>query len=484
MKKKLIFAISLCLSLTVIGCGNKKNVVNPTETVENTAETVIDDTSSYSTINAVNGFTFVVRNEDLSDNYVLNPSILNSHQSPFFYYLGSWGDDNGTQYYETVDIQPTDSPILIVTGDTYIYYSDKFSYDINTNKELSYSLCLVNSAEDFVKILNSIGVDNANNINYVEDDSFSINRTENTYVCKANITYKSRYGKDFSGIAVMYESDKGQSYMIAGGDNFTDENKKIISDKFVVCDNPSNALSYYPDINNSIYDLGGKSISIDFPSFFKVDTSVGGWYWSERCGFPDLFCANEYLRTCVLGTVYYLPVENTDTDSFIYAYSPYLYNPYSADNKSEVRDADGRIWTRYSYGNTSEVSNLNHTVLYAYVEGNYAYLFGVYYDNDTGIDYASYMDNAMCTLHISEGVSEPYTQSSDFFYNNFGVPAPAEEAVQATSTDAVPEPQSDITEPTGEENPQAPLIDSQDPTANMTDEELRQYILEIENNAQ
>lgn len=483
MKRKLLILSALCLCLTA-GCGKKEKTEVSTEAVtEETTEEEID-LSAYTSINAVNGFTFVVRNSDLTDNYTFNPSILNTHQSPFFYYLGGWSDANDNiQYYEPVDLPPIDNPLLFATGNVYVYYGDNFSYDINTDGVFTVSISIVKSADDFIKVLNSIGIDNASNILYANDDSFSYQRDGNTFICKANITYKSRLGKDFKGTAVMYETDAGQSYLVAGGEDFTKEDMKTISDKFVLCDNVSNILTYYPDTSSITYDLGGRAITGDFPSFFKIDTSIGGWYWSDRCGFPDLFCANEYLRTAVLGTVYYMPIENIDTDTFLATYSPYLYNPYVADTKSELRDADGHTWERYNFNNSSEVSGLSHTVLYVYVEGNYVYLFGLYFDNSLKIDYSPYMDNAISTVHITQGLSEPYSKSSDFFYLNLGMEIPTEEV--ATSTDALPEveegqEQENIEGEPVSDNSQTPTINDQDPTSNMSDAELQQYILEQE----
>lgn len=422
------------------GCGKKKE--------EPSTETGPSYGQDYKELSAVSGVTFYVRAEDLSGDISYNPSLLNDTDCPLYYWTEEWFEPDGT--VKTYESKPIDRSVTVVQNmeDRYSLTGSGFVYDVGYNGAFGCSLSVVENAEDFAAVFSGIPIAAITDVRSAEDGRFVKTEENGIIRAEARITFSQWGETSMSGVLVMTETDLGQSYYVCGGVDFTDEELDALSSGFSLSpDTRTDMLVHYPDAAVS-YDLGGKRIDGTFSSLFGIRTDIPSYY-IYRYGFPELFSANPYARLSTLFGVYCVP--QGGADMFLGAYSS-IYRLEMAEQKDSITDADGRTWNKYYYP-YSEVPTLSQTLLYVCSEGNYIYLFALYFEPDGSLPTEELMDRAVSSVHITQGTSLPYDGPSDYFYSAYGVPAP--QAVPATPTDAAPEPPAqEATETAPEETPE------------------------------
>lgn len=431
--KKISKLLILSLFLILLsGCGKKSEESNKVS-----AEQPVNE---YYNVQAVNDAVFSIRSCDTRDGIVYNPSILSTSTSPLYYWTGNWTNEAGELVkYETRAVDYT-VPTLISSENSYFYSDKTFLYSVKINEELVASLSLVHDGSEFETLLTGLSVPNVYNI-LVDKNSFEGKRDDanHTYAYKANVTFQNQNSNTFHGVLVIFETDLGQSYYLAGGNDFTDADCKALSEAFKLTENHTDILTRY-DSRNITFDLGGYLVSGTFSNIFDIEPEMDSWY-DQKIGFKELYSTNPYVSVSTLFGVYYIPAEagQVTAQQFLSAYCPFVYDTSTLDSVSDIMDAEGRTWARISY-NSCEITEFDRTVSYVFISGQTVFMFNLFYHSDSTIDFVSLADEAMRTITIKQGMSPAYTETSEFFKTNFDVPAtpPVVETPASATTEAAP----------------------------------------------
>lgn len=446
MNKRInLFVLAIILVFSLTGCKKeedkeKKNDTTEEEIIISTESQERVDMRNYTKVKSLSDVSFYIRNEDIREDIVFNPSILNETTSPFYYWLGGYTDQNTGDVvpYQPVVCNTEGKNVCFHTEREYRYFSEDFDYLAYSNQVLTMSLKNVTSADDFCQSLNYIDFfrdyQKFENITCENPEGFTRETGENNYYkCSMPIKYTNMYGHTYEGVVVMLESNKGQCLLICGGKDFDEDDRTNIVNGFCLDDNITNITNNYYNSELTI-DIGGKAMTGYYSDIFAIDPSNPIWYISSRLGYSELFSANNYANVGTLNTIYYAPRETTSLE-FLTCYSRITYAEHNILNITTLTDADGRTWERYDY-QTCEIPNLDLSSMYVCVEGRYVYLIGLYYSDDTRIDYVSMMDKTIESIHITDGMSIPYVDSTELFYLCYGMEKPQEEI--ASPTDAQP----------------------------------------------
>lgn len=375
-KAKIILPILFSVIL-LSGCGKEAEKEKATSEIE--VETGV------TTINTVEDIKIPVYKEDLAEEIILNPPLLNSQDdAAFFRYLNEDGttgvasdynynksigyitpycfsddseaiSDLNYNYYDR-NSRSYDTAVMGNTSKEFeLYKKDAFLYEFTspttpTNEEIR-SISQAKNVNQFAEVIDDISFIHAENISITSDLA---TEDRNDMILKySNVRINTYDESELYGVIVAIEHDDRQYYYLYASSKEESDYKDIISSFEINDEFDINELASDSEKKQITFDINGTAGTIETPSYFR-DAEIEGNIYSNALvyipsdqrselsqiteypseeGSTELYLTNEYYNVGLTFNNFVIPDDcTTEYEMYVRA----LGVPYGIYYDSEI----------------------------------------------------------------------------------------------------------------------------------------------------